>query len=467
MFVSRFQAVGLVSCGIRGCGVKGDGLVELPVELPVVELHVEPRIVLRMASLEPLRQAATVARVLRLPAVEPCVELFVAALAKLPVELPVVELHVEPPIARARFVELRVAALAGHGMAGCGQQLDLPEAGRNEAAVAKRMAVSAPRLTRLCECERISQHEAEVEFKLCTAETVKVMHNLRSPLLSVANAVAIVQDRDPKTRVDDSEPHAAGCDAAAVVVLRTFVVLEVVDSGFGLTVDELHVLNQGEAFTQVGLGQLQGSGGTDLGLAIARDLLRLHGPGHGSTFWLELTLPEAPEGTTVSLEDSPMLEDSRTAVAGTHAEGMPGAVLTGHRARAFCVLHVEDNAVLRKTFELRVPKKLGVIFDVAVNGAKAEKREYALVLMDNQVCVTATALYHTSGLCCHTVVIDAAGLSFCVDKDTPGIHRIAQVIGSFELDEALDEEPGAGSSSSLTELPTRKASLAAPQPQLP
>ncbi|KAJ1619133.1 histidine kinase-like ATPase [Pavlovales sp. CCMP2436] len=510
--------------------------------------------------------------------------------------------------------------------------VDLLEAGGNEAVVAKRMAVSTPLLTPLC-----CSHEAEVELKLRFAEAAKVargrmirmvMHNLRSPLLSIANAVAIVQGRDPETRVDDSdvvqclramatcsqlmqhivsdmldferidsgrlvlvpaairvsqlleaaahtfgvlamvkgvslrvvplpsdleraifigdvrrlqqcvnngvsnsikfteaggmvtirarrgdedqvqnEPHAAGCDAAAAIP-HASVVLEVDDSGMGLTADELQVLNQGEAFTQVGLGQLQGSGGTGLGLAIARDLLRLHGgsrmhldsagPGHGSTFRLELTLPEAPEGTPVPLEDSSMLEDSRTAVAGTHAEGMPGgsadrtqgAGVSKRQVRpllhfppGFRVLHVEDDAVLRKMFELRVLKKLGVPFDVAVNGDEAvrlileEKREYAFVLMDNQMPILtgekATRALRAGGFegfilgmtgdpkgCSDRDEFEAAGLSLCVDKDTPGIHRVAQVIGSFALDEALEEEPSTGSSSSLSPLPTRKASLA-------
>ncbi|KAJ1617306.1 hypothetical protein T492DRAFT_917760 [Pavlovales sp. CCMP2436] len=48
------------------------------------------------------------------------VELPVKLAVELPVELPVVELHAEPRI--VRFVELRVAELAGHGMAGCGRK---------------------------------------------------------------------------------------------------------------------------------------------------------------------------------------------------------------------------------------------------------------------------------------------------------------------------------------------------------
>ncbi|KAJ1621404.1 histidine kinase-like ATPase [Pavlovales sp. CCMP2436] len=260
------------------------------------------------------------------------------------------------------------------------------------------------------ERERMIQHKAEVELKLGTAEAAKlargrlirmVMHDLRSPLLSVANAVSIVQDLEPETRVDHPvvvECHRAMAtcsqlmqhivsdmldferiDSGRLVLVQapmrisqllqaardTFgrlarakgvtlrlvplapdldravffgdlrrlqqcvnngvsnsvkftkaggtvsirarrgdaqaqaakpqvgpatksnssnpaapcalVVLEVDDSGSGLTADELRVLNLGEAFTQVGLGQMQGSGGTGLGLTIARDLLRLHG----------------------------------------------------------------------------------------------------------------------------------------------------------------------------------------------
>jgi len=165
------------------------------------------------------------------------------------------------------------------------------------------------------------------------------------------------------------------------------------------------------------------------------------GPGHGSTFRLELVLPEAPEGTQMSgspglanrLVLTPLCCTSRVtsnaptpsigecrhipeydahgrtqekatklaaavslptrstpesvmAVAGTHAEGLPvgyaggalGAGKSKSQARlqlrflpGFRMLHVEDDAVLRRTFELRVLKKLGVPFDVAVNGAEA------------------------------------------------------------------------------------------------
>jgi len=76
----------------------------------------------------------------------------------------------------------------------------------------------------------------------------------------------------------DTAPAAAAvAETETAAVPRASVVLEVVDSGVGLTTDELHMLNQGGAFTQVGCGQLQGSGGSGLGLTIARELLKLHG----------------------------------------------------------------------------------------------------------------------------------------------------------------------------------------------
>mmetsp|Transcript_28723 Transcript_28723/g.65888 ORF Transcript_28723/g.65888 Transcript_28723/m.65888 type:complete len:301 (-) Transcript_28723:264-1166(-) len=292
------------------------------------------------------------------------------------------------------------------------------------------------------------------------------------------------------------------------------------------------MLNQGGAFTQVGRGQLQGSGGSGLGLTIARELLKLHGgsrvcldsagPGHGSTFRLELVLPEALESTSVLGDYSPRFasqlllarspssnvgesRDSENdaqgrnphepegATAGTHAEGLLGggrSVKTKSQARpqlhfppGFRVLHVEDDAILRRSFELRVLKKLGVPFDVAVNGAEAvrlileERCEYALVLMDNQMPILtgekATRALRAGGFgglivgmtgdpkgCSERDEFEAAGLSFCIEKDTPSIQRIAQILGSFALDDRIEEESGAGSSSSPPALPVGQDSMA-------
>lgn len=78
--------------------------------------------------------------------------------------------------------------------------------------------------------------------------------------------------------------------------------VEVVDEGCGLSPTELELLNSGDVFAQVGLGQLQGSGGSGLGLSIARQLAELHhgsevelsseGLGHGTRFLLRVRCAE-------------------------------------------------------------------------------------------------------------------------------------------------------------------------------
>jgi len=79
--------------------------------------------------------------------------------------------------------------------------------------------------------------------------------------------------------------------------------LAVIDSGMGLTKEELKKLSEGGVFTQVGKGQLQGRGGTGLGLNIVRHILDLHdrsvlsihskGEGKGTTFEMQLNLEVA------------------------------------------------------------------------------------------------------------------------------------------------------------------------------
>lgn len=78
--------------------------------------------------------------------------------------------------------------------------------------------------------------------------------------------------------------------------------LTVSDDGVGLSRSELEQLRMGGVFLQVGRGQLQGRGGTGLGLNIARSILQLHsnselllhsaGEGRGTSFELQLNLPK-------------------------------------------------------------------------------------------------------------------------------------------------------------------------------
>lgn len=89
--------------------------------------------------------------------------------------------------------------------------------------------------------------------------------------------------------------------------------ITVADNGCGLDAGELAVLQQGKLFAQVGKGQLQGNGGTGLGLGIVRELLQQHsgsvlsitsaGLGQGTQFEMQLNLQQAepPEDETEAL----------------------------------------------------------------------------------------------------------------------------------------------------------------------
>ncbi|KAJ1628544.1 hypothetical protein T492DRAFT_146592 [Pavlovales sp. CCMP2436] len=114
-------------------------------------------------------------------------------------------------------------------------------------------------------------------------------------------------------------------------------------------------------------------------------------------------------------------------------------LLVGTFPPGFRLLHVEDDALLRKSFEYRVLKKLKVPFDIAENGADAvrmiveEKRDYSIVLMDNQMPIMsgeqATRALRVAGFagviigmtgdpagCAERDAFEAAGLTSCVDK---------------------------------------------------
>mmetsp|Transcript_4191 Transcript_4191/g.10798 ORF Transcript_4191/g.10798 Transcript_4191/m.10798 type:complete len:307 (-) Transcript_4191:173-1093(-) len=229
--------------------------------------------------------------------------------------------------------------------------------------------------------------------------------------------------------------------------------IEVIDSGMGLTPHEREQLLKGDAFTQVGRGMLQGNGGTGLGLTIVRSILQQHGPhcrlgldsrgsGQGTTFSLQLLLPAAPDAPAPDLRAT-----APTASVGSSQLTFPPD---------FRVLHVEDDAILRSSLALRVFKKLSVQYEVAEDGEQAVEmvrqqpsgRQYALILMDNQMPRMrgdeATRTLRADGY--DGVIIgmtgdprgsvdraefESAGLTECLDKDTPGIERIKQLLAEY------------------------------------
>jgi len=136
-----------------------------------------------------------------------------------------------------------------------------------------------------------------------------------------------------------------------------------------------------------------------------------------------------------------------------------GAVAASERSdwvfpRDFRVLHVEDDALLRRTIELRLFKKLNVPFDVAVDGREAlrlildERRHYSVVLMDNQLPrltgTKATLALRENGFegiiigmtgdpagCSERSEFEAAGLNAVVDKDNAGMKYLSSVLLSL------------------------------------
>jgi CheY-like chemotaxis protein len=153
--------------------------------------------------------------------------------------------------------------------------------------------------------------------------------------------------------------------AGAMVLLR----LEVSDTGPGLSQEDLPRLF--DQYSQLDASLERRAQGSGLGLAISNRLATLmegrlgvhSGKGMGSTFWLELTLPEACEAGR--LETRP-----------------PAPAARQGKAR---VLVVEDNAISQRLV-LRMLEKLGCEADAAGDGKAAlEKLKlggWDTVLMD-------------------------------------------------------------------------------------
>jgi len=92
--------------------------------------------------------------------------------------------------------------------------------------------------------------------------------------------------------------HHGGVTLRAFLTANGYVRFEVTDTGIGISLD--HQEHLFERFVQVDSSSTRRYGGTGLGTSIARDLVELMGgkigvvsaPGKGSTFWVELPLPE-------------------------------------------------------------------------------------------------------------------------------------------------------------------------------
>ena len=159
----------------------------------------------------------------------------------------------------------------------------------------------------------------------------------------------------------------------------------VTDPGIGMSPPQLERLFQ--PFVQADGSTTRRFGGTGLGLAISQQLVRLMGGdirassrlGEGSTFTVDLPLPDAGEGGVGADGASGPLQAVREVTARDLS-----------RLRGARVLLVEDNAINRHVAR-ELLHQAGLLVDVAEDGAQALQRlgeaptPYDCVLMDLQM----------------------------------------------------------------------------------
>lgn len=255
------------------------------------------------------------------------------------------------------------------------------------------------------------------------------------------------------------------------------------DEGVGVSPDELALLVNGGAFTQVGSGQAQGNGGTGLGLAIMREILRLHNDstlslsseGHGKGMQISMAVncqlvatdasgqvvgtaatagaDEAGGGKSAHDEtavDVPAASPTTRASASASGGGTPAA----ERRRApqaaaaafpdgYRVLHVDDDAFVRLTLPLQTFTLLGLPFVQAEDGAAAlalvrSGERFDCIVLDNQMPgMSGAELARTLRIvgyvglllgvtgdpagCAERAEFETSGVNACVDKDSDGI----------------------------------------------
>jgi len=150
---------------------------------------------------------------------------------------------------------------------------------------------------------------------------------------------------------------------------------EIIDSGIGMTEAQQKKLFQ--SFSQADSSTTRDYGGTGLGLSISKQLVELMGGkiwaeskiGVGSTFGVELMLPEAKNPISIKKKSKTLSEDIQT--------------LKGSK-----ILLVEDNKINQEII-IGLLENAGLVIDIANNGKEGVElfrlNNYELILMDMQM----------------------------------------------------------------------------------
>mmetsp|Transcript_38056 Transcript_38056/g.94137 ORF Transcript_38056/g.94137 Transcript_38056/m.94137 type:complete len:346 (+) Transcript_38056:1503-2540(+) len=161
--------------------------------------------------------------------------------------------------------------------------------------------------------------------------------------------------------------------------------VSVQDEGIGLSESELSALGEDLMFTQVGRGQMQGNGGTGLGLPIVRELLRKHdgslvlsseGYGKGTRFAMRIACK-------IDGIIDPGLENPRALSA-------EPPIVKQRFPDDYRALHVEDDAFVRFTLPLQTFNLIGVAYEQVEDGTEALElvragQNFDCIIIDNQM----------------------------------------------------------------------------------
>jgi len=140
--------------------------------------------------------------------------------------------------------------------------------------------------------------------------------------------------------------------------------LAVEDTGIGINAEDLPLVY--EPYMQLGQHFQRQFSGAGLGLTICRQLVNLMNgtldvesrPGEGSTFWVELTLPVAPENTARIRPDTRMVHNRRILVVDSYelSRKITLEILSRHQAHIEAVRSAgEALTLLRQAFDNQTP----------------------------------------------------------------------------------------------------------------